>query len=111
MAAEGIYQVSHIVDEDLSRTNGRVFLIRWKGYGPDFDSWEPIENFLPGALSAVNEWDEAKSSRKRASASQSANPPRKKARTTGGTQGDPQTTVRPPVTPPAAKVLSKTTTY
>lgn len=55
-----VYEVSHIIDEDYSNPNERVFLVRWLGYSPDYDSWEPLDNLLPGAIEIVNEWDRKK---------------------------------------------------
>lgn len=33
------YEVDHILDHKL-RKNERIFLIRWKGYDSDDDTWE-----------------------------------------------------------------------
>ncbi|KAI1715974.1 chromo (CHRromatin organization MOdifier) domain-containing protein [Ditylenchus destructor] len=46
-----IYEVERILDMKMVR-NKRKFLIRWKGYGEDEDSWEPQEN-LDGANEIV----------------------------------------------------------
>lgn len=42
VTADGILEleVDRILDE-RKVGRGRRYLIRWKGYGPDFDSWEP----------------------------------------------------------------------
>jgi len=37
-----VYEVEAVLDED--ELGGRGFLIRWAGFGPDHDSWEPEEN-------------------------------------------------------------------
>jgi hypothetical protein len=38
------YEVDHIVRHKKNRQGRFLFLIRWKGYGPDEDSWEPASN-------------------------------------------------------------------
>src|SRR5579862_7437067 len=60
MPDEETYEVSHIVKEDYSNPNQRMFLIRWLGYTPDYDSWEPQENLEPDAIEVVREWDRKK---------------------------------------------------
>jgi len=51
---DSVYEVEAILDEDESDdgargadASGPHFLIRWSGYGPDHDSWEPEENVAP----------------------------------------------------------------
>ena len=60
MPDEPLYEVSHIVDEDYSNPNQRVFLVRWLGYTSASDSWEPLENLELGAIEVVREWDRKK---------------------------------------------------
>lgn len=38
------YEVDRILDVCIHRDNKREFLIRWKGYSSNSDSWEPEEN-------------------------------------------------------------------
>jgi Chromo (CHRromatin Organisation MOdifier) domain len=57
MSDEETYEVSHIVEEDYSNPNKRMFLVRWLGYTADYDSWEPLENLEDGAIEVVREWD------------------------------------------------------
>lgn len=38
------YEVERILDVQIHRNNKREFLIRWKGYSSNVDSWEPEEN-------------------------------------------------------------------
>ena len=44
-----------------------MYKVRWKGYGPDEDTWEPIEN-LESCLDIVEEYNQrqAEQARKRA---------------------------------------------
>jgi hypothetical protein len=57
MTDEEKYEVSHIVEEDYSNPNQRVFLVRWLGYSAEHDSWEPLENLEEDAIEVVREWD------------------------------------------------------
>ena len=57
MSDEPLYEVSHIVEEDYSNPNQRVFLVRWRDYTSEADSWEPLENLEDGAIEVVREWD------------------------------------------------------
>lgn len=38
------FEVERILDHKIQRRGKRLFLIRWKGYGEDFDTWEPQSN-------------------------------------------------------------------
>ena len=50
------YEVSHIVDKKIE--HGKVlYLVRWKGYSPDDDTWEPEEN-LSNAPDAIEQFNE-----------------------------------------------------
>ena len=40
-----VYEVEAILDEDESGSKG--FLVRWAGYGPEHDQWEPEWNIAP----------------------------------------------------------------
>ena len=64
---ESDYEVSHIVNEDCSNPNQRKFLVRWLGYTPEYDSWEPEQNLIPGALEVIKEWERKKKREQRQS--------------------------------------------
>ncbi|KAI0091725.1 hypothetical protein BDY19DRAFT_642348 [Irpex rosettiformis] len=49
------YEVSHIVSENKSQ-----YLIRWKGYGPESDSWIPAHRLGEGAGVLIDEWNQTK---------------------------------------------------
>ena len=70
MSDEPLYEVSHIVEEDYSNPNQRVFLVRWLGYTPAADSWEPLENLEDGAIEVVREWDRKKKQAQKRKASE-----------------------------------------
>jgi hypothetical protein len=38
------YKVDHIVRHKRNKQGRLLFLIRWKGYSPEEDSWEPAGN-------------------------------------------------------------------
>ena len=41
------YEVEHILDDTGSRATGnKKYLVRWKGYGPEDDTWEPLDNLM-----------------------------------------------------------------
>merc|ERR1712226_1589532 len=41
---EGHFEVQRILEVKFRKDGTREFLIRWKGHGPEVDSWEPEEN-------------------------------------------------------------------
>lgn len=62
--AQEEYHVDRVLDS--KKTRGRVYyLVRWTGYGPNDDSWEPIEN-LSNAREAVLQFHREHPSKPRA---------------------------------------------
>jgi hypothetical protein len=47
---DGVYEVEALLAEDETGA-GRGFLIRWAGWGPEHDSWEPEANVAPQLVS------------------------------------------------------------
>lgn len=41
---DGDFEVEKIINHKKQRGGKILFMIRWKGYGPEFDSWEPQSN-------------------------------------------------------------------
>ena len=48
------YKVDNVIRE-RPKHSGLELLIRWKGYGPEFDTWEPLKN-LTNAVCKVEEY-------------------------------------------------------
>jgi len=46
-SAEDSYDVEKILDDRVDADGVRRFLVRWEGYGPGEDSWEPAFQFFP----------------------------------------------------------------
>ena len=60
MSDDRVFEVSHIVDEDCSDPNKRIFKVHWAGYPSEYDSWEPLENLAAGASQVIRKWDRKK---------------------------------------------------
>ena len=41
---DGAYEVGRIQEVKFKKNGDREFLIRWKGHGPNDDTWEPEDN-------------------------------------------------------------------
>ena len=44
------FYVELILDDNIDSLGKQTFLVRWFGYGPEYDSWEPKENFNDNTL-------------------------------------------------------------
>ena len=45
-ALPDVYEVDKVLDMRLVKDNRREFLIKWKGWGPKWNNWEPEEHIL-----------------------------------------------------------------
>ncbi|KAF3910277.1 hypothetical protein ABW21_db0205774 [Orbilia brochopaga] len=54
----GEYEVQKIVGEKTDKKTGRIlYLVRWKNFSKDFDTWEPVSN-LDGCEMVLDKWEE-----------------------------------------------------
>ncbi|TFK67215.1 hypothetical protein BDN72DRAFT_112296 [Pluteus cervinus] len=59
MSDEETYEVEKIVRAKVLEKEGRLFwrfLVRWKGYDADDDTWEAIDAFVGSGVEHVNEF-------------------------------------------------------
>lgn len=50
-ASDKLYTVEKILGHQLDKNSGEYsFFIRWEGYGPDLDSWEPLDSLPNDSL-------------------------------------------------------------
>uniref|UniRef100_A0A3B5MY46 Chromo domain-containing protein n=1 Tax=Xiphophorus couchianus TaxID=32473 RepID=A0A3B5MY46_9TELE len=56
MATEELYEVERIVDRRRSRKGRVEYLVRWRGYSSESDTWEP-ETHLSACMSYVHEFN------------------------------------------------------
>jgi hypothetical protein len=90
------WQVDHILD---MRTKGkkREYLIRWEGYGPSHDTWEPECNVLPGCKELVSEYRariKTASNEKQPASNPTPRQPKSKKKSRGSSDGQ-RVTKRP----------------
>jgi hypothetical protein len=52
---DDVYAAEAIVDE-RQRSGHREFRLRWKGYGPESDTWEPESHLIVGATQLLYAW-------------------------------------------------------
>ena len=48
-----VYEVDHIVTQQVRKSGLHVVRVRWKGYGPQHDTWEPYNNILADCPQAI----------------------------------------------------------
>lgn len=65
--AEKDYEVEKIVDEKIYKKN-TVYLVKWKGYKADQNTWEPEDNLKETAAEKIDQWqvDKVKKAQKQA---------------------------------------------
>ncbi|XP_059357984.1 chromodomain Y-like protein [Carassius carassius] len=56
MATEELYEVERIVGKRKNRKGKTEYLVRWRGYGFDGDTWEP-ENHLSSCVEFIHEFN------------------------------------------------------
>jgi len=73
-----IYEVDRILQTKMQGRT-RMFLVRWKNYGPEADSWEPKSMLMDGASEAVNEfmeeYEKEKAAKKKVGGKKRGRPP------------------------------------
>uniref|UniRef100_A0A0K0EQ40 Chromo domain-containing protein n=1 Tax=Strongyloides stercoralis TaxID=6248 RepID=A0A0K0EQ40_STRER len=42
---DGIYEVEYVIDVKMDSLGDCKYLVKWKNYDHNYDSWEPAENF------------------------------------------------------------------
>ncbi|KAG7273892.1 hypothetical protein CRUP_025953 [Coryphaenoides rupestris] len=56
MATEELYEVEHIVDKRMNKKGKMEYLVRWRGYGTEEDTWEP-ETHLSACLVYIHDFN------------------------------------------------------
>lgn len=64
MATEELYEVERIVDRRRNRKGRVEYLVRWRGYGSEGDTWEP-ESHLSTCMAYVHEFNRQHAERHR----------------------------------------------
>ena len=50
-----LYTIDRIIDHKKTK-DGKKYLVRWKGYDEDEDTWEPADNIEEGAPGSVEDY-------------------------------------------------------
>ncbi|XP_041927712.1 chromodomain Y-like protein [Alosa sapidissima] len=64
MASEELYEVEKIVDKRKNKKGKMEYLVRWRGYGYEGDTWEP-ETHLANCMEFIHEFNRQMSERQR----------------------------------------------
>ncbi|XP_067109134.1 chromodomain Y-like protein isoform X1 [Osmerus mordax] len=64
MATEELYEVERIVDKRKSKKGKMEYLVRWRGYGYEGDTWEP-ETHFSNCMTFIHEYNRQQSERQR----------------------------------------------
>ncbi|XP_036376614.1 chromodomain Y-like protein isoform X1 [Megalops cyprinoides] len=64
MATEELYEVEKIVDKRKNKKGKTEYLVRWRGYGYEDDTWEP-ETHLANCVEYIHEFNRLNSERQR----------------------------------------------
>ena len=62
---DGFFLVDRIIARSPAKKDGPggeleyEYLVRWEGYGPEEDTWEPRSGLIEGAAELVDEYDDA----------------------------------------------------
>ncbi|EYC08621.1 hypothetical protein Y032_0065g3653 [Ancylostoma ceylanicum] len=79
--SEEVYEVEKILDHD-DTADGLFYLVHWKGFGEEDDSWEPAEN-LAFATKAINEYEARRKSKSKKGKKSSSKTPKSKSKQKG----------------------------
>jgi len=82
-----VYEVQDIIDDKIENGD-KYYLIRWKGFAADDDTWEPISNLeCPGNIANYEKNKKQKKKEARSSAAGAAKVKREDDTTTGFKRG------------------------
>ena len=52
-----VYEVDHIVTQQIRKNGSHLVRVRWKGYGPHDDTWEPYDRILTDCPHAIDAYE------------------------------------------------------